>query len=226
MYKKFIEVRKIGSRRIVNRVDEILNVCKGKKVLHLGCADYPYTTARAEGLLHKLLADVTPELWGLDASEEGVTQLKEMGFDNILLGDAEQLKKYYKAGQFDIIIAGEIIEHLGCPSAFLKSIRSIMGENTEFIITTINAFAFKLFLHSLLRNEKVHEDHNYYYSYYTLKQLLSKYGFPVADVYYYQEVRGEGMSLMVDRLLSFFTYISPVFADGLFLRARIEESGF
>ena len=71
-------------------------------------------------------------------SEKGVECLKEMRFTNIILGDVTQLKSYFNPGDFDIIIAGEVIEHLGEPGAFLKSVRSIMSQRAEFVLTTIN----------------------------------------------------------------------------------------
>ncbi len=64
---------------------------------------------------------------------------------------------------FDIIIAGEIIEHLGCPGAFLRSTRFIMNTKTDLILTTPNVFSLKLFFHTSLRREKIHNDHNYYF---------------------------------------------------------------
>ena len=84
---------KIRKTQVVSRVPEILRLCKKKKVLHLGCADMPYTIARGENLLHNQLAKVTNAdmLWGLDNSEEGVRLLCKMGFDHVIHGDAEHM---------------------------------------------------------------------------------------------------------------------------------------
>ncbi|MGH9877724.1 MAG: class I SAM-dependent methyltransferase [Nitrososphaerales archaeon] len=209
--------------RVVLRVPEILRLCANKKVLHLGCADMPYTLRRGEDLLHKRLAKVTDrdKLWGLDISEEGVRILSQMGFDHVVHGDVERMRAEFPQIDFDIILAGEIIEHVANPGLFLKSITSIMSKKTELVLTTPNAFAFKQFLHSMMRREKVHEDHNYYFSYRTLKQLLEKFDLGCKEIYYYQEVEGHGLSRTLDNAFYFMTWISPVWADGLIVRATV-----
>ncbi len=209
--------------RVVLRIPEILRLCADKKVLHLGCADMPYILQRGENLLHKCLVKVTgPDmLWGLDVSEEGIRMLSEMGFTHVIHGDVERMRAELQQVNFDIILAGEIIEHLANPGNFLKSITSIMSKKTELVLTTPNAFAFKGFLHSMLRREKVHPDHNYYFSYRTIRQLLEKFDLQCKEIYYYQEVEGHGMSRALDNAIWYTTWISPVYADGLIVRATI-----
>jgi len=222
MADKLIQTRNVGRRKVVDRIAEVLALADGKKVLHLGCADYPFTEKQGDRLLHRRLLGCAGELWGVDASVEGVARLREMGFENIVLGDVERLAPELVGDQFDVIVAGEIIEHLAAPGAFLNAVRSIMSRKTELVITTPNAFGFKVFVHSLFGREKVHPHHNYYFSYYTITQLLEKCGFVCKDIYYCQEVRGEGASLAVDRCLGLVPKVWPLLADGLFVRAGID----
>ena len=93
----------IRNTRVVSRFPEVLRICRGKKVLHLGCADMPYTMHRGNDLLHKQLSRVTgPDmLWGLDYSAEGVRLLREMGFENVIQGDVEHLDQELKEMNFD-----------------------------------------------------------------------------------------------------------------------------
>ena len=207
--------------KVVSRVSEVLRLCTGKKVLHLGCADMPYTLRRGEDLLHRRLANVTrPDmLWGLDISVEGVRILCEQGFDQIILGDVEEMGSELREMDFDVVLAGEIIEHVGNVGLFLQSLASVMTEKTELVITTPNANSFKGFIHSMLRREKVHPDHNCYFSYRTLTQLLEKFELLPKEIYYYQEVEGRGLAKAIDKALSFATWLSPVWADGLVVRA-------
>ena len=213
----------VSGTRVVQRVPEILRLCASRKILHLGCADVPFTVQRGEQLLHRRLSNVTNPalLWGLETSWEGVELLRGMGFDNILHCNAEQLEVRLKEEEFDIILAGEIIEHVANPGMFLDSITKIMSSKTELLLTTTNAFSFKSFLFSLMRKEKVHEDHNYYFSYRTLIQLFQKFNLNCQEVYYYQEIQGAGLSKSLDRILSLSTVISPVLADGLIVRATL-----
>jgi 2-polyprenyl-3-methyl-5-hydroxy-6-metoxy-1,4-benzoquinol methylase len=211
----------VRNTRVVLRIPEILRICENRKVLHLGCADMPYTLQREEKLLHKQLMKVTGphKLWGLDLSEEGVRILRTMGIDHVVQGDVEKIPKELQQEKFDIILAGEIIEHVANPGLFLSSLISIMNKTTELVLTTPNAFSFKGFLHSMLQEEKVHQDHNYYFSYYVLKQLLEKFDLRCKEIYYYQEIENTGLLKVFDKVISFVTWISPTWADGLIVRA-------
>lgn len=217
-----VKSRPIATSKVVNRIQEILRLCTNKKILHLGCADMPFTLERGENLLHRqLLRVVTPDLlWGIDSSLEGITLLKKMGFANVLHGNVESLSKELKKEQFDIILAGEIIEHLENPGKFLESLKSIMCENSKLIISTVNATSIKQFIHALLRREKVHPDHNYYFSYWTLKQLLGKYQLK-SEVYFYQETEEYGLALISERIFWYAAKMTPAWSDGLLALAEL-----
>ena len=72
------------------------------------------------------------------------------------------------------------------------------GDVTELVVTTANAFAFRGILYSLFQKEKVHGDHNYYFSYRTLSQLFEKFDLDCREIYYYQEVEGSGLPRLFD----------------------------
>ena len=211
----------IPKTRVVSRVPEIIRLCSGKKTLHLGCADMPYVQERGDDLLHMKLAKVInqDELWGLDSSEEGCRLLRAMGFDHVIHGDVERISSELFRHNFDILLVGEIIEHLANPGIFIKNLTSIMNEKTELLITTPNAFAFKQFLYSMIRREKVHNEHNFYFSYRTLKQCLKKSHLRCKEIYYYQNSDGPGLLKLLLKAISIATRISPVWADGLIARA-------
>ena len=213
----------IRNTRVVLRIPEILRICAGKKILHIGCTDMPYTLLRGENLLHKQLAGVTkPEsLWGIDINEEGVQLLRSMGFEHVIHGNAENLSSELRQEHFDIVLAGEIIEHVLNPGLFLESIISIMTEKTELLLTTVNASSFKQFLHSMIREEKVHQDHHFYFSYRTLKQLMQSVKLRCREIYFYQDVVGHGFGGFIDKAIFVMTKISPVWSDGLIARAKL-----
>src|SRR5689334_2367493 len=65
--------------RIVKREPWLVDYCKGKSVLHLGCADAFYTDDRLADLttlLHYRLAQVSPRIVGLDIAKEDLAKLK------------------------------------------------------------------------------------------------------------------------------------------------------
>ncbi len=215
----------IRHTRVVMRDQEILRICRGKKILHLGCADMPRSLQGPSDLLHVKLAKITScnKLWGLDSSEEGCQILRKMGFDRVIHGDVEQLNMKLAQQNFDIILAGEIIEHLSNPGIFIRNLISLMKNQTNLILTTPNAFSFKRFLYSMIRREKVHYDHNFYFSYQTIKHLLESFDLKCIDFCYYQNIAKEGIPLFFDKTISVVTKISPVWSDGMIVRTTLSN---
>src|SRR5580765_6815911 len=127
---------------LVQRLDIIKEACAGKRVLHLGCTNYPYTedAIRLNMLLHFDLEKVATDLWGLDADQAGIDILASYGSKQIVLGDLEKLDQVGIHGAFDVIVAGEIIEHLDNPGLFLDGIQRFMGKDSLLIVTTVNAY--------------------------------------------------------------------------------------
>lgn len=67
--------------------------------------------------------------------EEGLKKLRSDGY-NVRLMDAESLRLGEK---FDVVIAGEIIEHLPNPGRFLERARAHLADGGELIVTVPNA---------------------------------------------------------------------------------------
>lgn len=177
---------------LVQRVEFIKKVCAQKKTLHLGCTNFPYTRDAIENemLLHFDLEKTTSELYGFDFDQEGLDILSEAGGKNLYRADLEKLDEVPLAETFDVIIAGEMIEHLANPGLFLQGIKRFMNPKTKLVITTVNAYAAFRFLIYGLRgkggaNEPVHPDHVAYYSYKTLSLLVKREDLDVREFYFY-----------------------------------------
>lgn len=178
--------------QLVKRVEFIKQMCEGKKVLHLGCTNSPYTRDSIENemLLHHDLKKVAKELYGFDYDAEGLAIFKEIGEENILWADLENLDDVELNETFDVIIAGEMIEHLSNPGLFLRGIKRFMNADTNLIITTINAYSgMRFFIYGLRgkggANEPVHPDHVAYYSYKTLNHVLQRENLQVKKFLFY-----------------------------------------
>ncbi len=177
---------------LVQRVDFIKKACVGKKVLHLGCTNYPYTQESLENnmLLHFEIAEVAGELYGFDFDQKGIDILEEAGVKNLFRADLEKLEEVRLDETFDVIIAGEMIEHLSNPGLFLKGIQRFMNARTNLVITTINAYSAMRFMIYGLRGrggalEPVHPDHVAYYSYKTLSLAIERENLQVRDFLFY-----------------------------------------
>jgi SAM-dependent methyltransferase len=177
---------------LVQRVDFIKKSCEGKKVLHLGCTNFPYTqdSIDNEMLLHFELEKVASELYGFDFDQEGLDILAKANGKNLFRADLQNLEEVALDETFDVIIAGEMIEHLSNPGLFLQGIKRFMNAETKLVITTINAYCAMRFLIYGLRgkgggNEPVHPDHVAYYSYRTLSLVLERENLAVKEFYFY-----------------------------------------
>ncbi len=178
--------------QLVHRVDFIKSTIAGRKVLHLGCTNWPYTTEAIENemLLHFELAKTAGELYGFDFDQTGIDTLAAAGGTKLFRADLERLEEVEIEETFDVIIAGEMIEHLNNPGLFLKGVKRFMSTDTSLVITTINAYCAMRFATYGLRgkggeNEPVHPDHVAYYSYKTLKLLIERAGFKVEQFCFY-----------------------------------------
>lgn len=177
---------------LVQRVELIKEIADDRSVLHLGCTNYPFTKEALDNdmLLHDQLGKNARELYGFDFDREGIDILEGSGTKNLFQADLEKLENVKLNKTFDVIIAGEIIEHLLNPGLFLEGIQRFMHSGTELVITTINAYcALRFVLYGLRgnggENEPVHPDHVTYFSYRTLKLMVEKSGLHINRFYFY-----------------------------------------
>jgi len=154
-------------------------MARGKRVLHLGATDSPFTEKNAAvgELLHMKLRAVAREVVGIDTDEGAVAHLRDhYGIVDIVVADACAPPQPPISGQkFDLIFCCDVIEHVENPGGLLRAARAVAGEETQVVVTTINAIALKPLLRALLlRREAVHPDHVAYYSLCTLGSLFER----------------------------------------------------
>jgi SAM-dependent methyltransferase len=165
---------------IPDRTEYLRRLCEGRSVLHLGFADaIHFDAALEEGRhLHAELKGVTApdELYGVDISEDRVRHFPELWNDNhLLVGDVEKLDELPLDRKFDVVIAGELIEHLNNPGLMLRGVHRFMREDSRFVITTPNGLGLKFQLHALAGNDRSHWDHCVLFSFSTLDTLLRRH---------------------------------------------------
>lgn len=176
-------------KTIMGRMGFVLDRCKGKKVLHLGCVDEGLTAERINSgeLLHFKLIDVATEVWGVDISKKGIQLLQEHGANNLVWGNIEQIDKIeqLKGHDFDIILLTEVLEHLNNPGLFLKRVKKLFDSDTTMIITVPNGLRLTGLMRQIKGYEFVHPDHNYWFSYMTVKTLMKKNGYNIEEMLTY-----------------------------------------
>lgn len=203
--------------KVRDRFSVVIEMAQGKDVLHLGCSDAPFFRDQlANGtLLHAKLHTAARRLVGVDLSKEGVEFLQKSGFENVIHADVESLQESGLTGPFELIVAGELLEHLPNPGRALRGMKELLTPNGEVLITVPNAFSIKGGLRALVGLEAVHEDHCYYFSPATIARLLELTGLRVIDLHYYSAGRGAVFGAMFSPIRKIWPWLS----DGLIVRA-------
>lgn len=170
---------------IGNRDSLICERCNNKKVLHIGATDAPYTKEKLNSglLLHQRLMKHADTLYGIDINQSAIDYLKTRGINNIYHFDMNMLGNLDFSP--DIIVFGEIIEHLQNLRIVISNLKSIMTVDTELIISTPNQlYLLTLLIVCIKHREYLHEDHKTGFTYGSLKQLLESNGLELQDFFF------------------------------------------
>ena len=118
---------------VPDRIAYIQNLCRGKRVLDVGVVDH---TVRSGQSLHRSVASVASYCLGTDILPEAVKTLQARGL-NVRLWDvtSEPLDE-----QFDVMICGEVIEHLGNPGGLFAAAARTLSPAGRMVLTTPNPF--------------------------------------------------------------------------------------
>lgn len=85
--------------------------------------------------------------------------------------------------EFDVVVAGDIIEHLGSPGLFLRSARDLLKPDGKLILTTPNIYAFwSWFLYGVLGWAEPWPEHTCYFTPCSLRQMLDRYGWRIEEM--------------------------------------------
>lgn len=161
----------------LDRFQLIGDLVRGKRVLDIGCVEHNAANAERNFWLHEYVRRSAAETLGLDASADQIQILQQKGY-NVICADATA---FHLQRTFDMIVAGETLEHLANPGGFLQCAREHLtaGEG-RLLLTTPNANCLAYFLENLaLGHELDNDDHIALYSPRTMTSLLKRYGFQV-----------------------------------------------
>ncbi len=171
---------------VIDRRSFLPERARNRRVLHLGCVDEHLTSQRAGtgDLLHEEIMKVADSLIGFDISEPGLDLLRELVPGEYVHGDVERLSRH-DFPDVDLVIAAELIEHLGRPAAFFEDLRKLLAQTgSQAILTTPNAYSWSTFVRFAFKgSEYTHPDHRLYYSPATLEETLVRSGLRPVERY-------------------------------------------
>ena len=172
---------------------------------------------------HKLLKDRAQEVYGLD-----------LVYEEEVIPAADRAK-YQKAAaenfhfdkKFDVVFAGDLIEHLVNPGLFFDNVRTHLAPNGRLIMTTPNTFNLFVMAGKLTRPEPpINPDHTFYFNRRTMEILLGKCGFEVEsfgfmytlDYTHHESIKKKFLNIIY-RVLSWFT---PKFYESMVVVAKVK----
>jgi len=181
--------------KLVEREEFIKKLVKNKIVLDIGsCAEN-----KGQRLFNEY-KKITKNIIGIDLFTTN---------PEIIKADCQNFNLNKK---FDIIIVGEVIEHLSNFEGFFNSLRKHLNENGKVIITTPNPISFIRLIGKLIRNEPSNNPwHTVLLDSIVFKNLANNNNFKVLNSYYYYE---KASTLFWYKFNNYFSYLFPKFALG------------
>lgn len=209
--------------RYLDRDGRLLELAKGKSVLHLGCVGFADQSnndriALAKNSLHYLLSNES-DVIGVDYCEEAIRYFRDHSiFDNVLFGNVERLEDLPIQRTFDFIVVGDIIEHLSNPGLMLDGIKRFCGPNTVIVITTPHAFGLLNYIRWSLSTFKDGKEHVMTFNSQNIQHLLERHNYDLIsiDTCHQRHATSRAMFAVGKR----FFHMFPRFGGTLFVTAR------
>lgn len=148
-------------------------VAPGERVLDVGCGEGRFTAQ---------LAHAQVEVVGIDVAEEPLRRARKRYPELDLRLITESQRWPFEDSSFDIVWAGEVIEHVADTAGWLSEVRRVLPSGGRLLLSTPNHTRLRaLWLAVSGRAFDAHfdplGDHLRFYTPRTMRRLLSDFGF-------------------------------------------------
>ncbi|MGH9177588.1 MAG: class I SAM-dependent methyltransferase [Acidimicrobiales bacterium] len=165
-----------GDDSLRQRFEAVAPYLAGWSVLDVGCA----SRFGRPDWVHGLVASCAREAVGIDLDAEKVSAIAATGHD-VHVADA----RHFDLGRtFEVVFAGELIEHLDDVRGFLRSVRRHLRGDGRLVLTTPSTFYLANFVYRLRGSARVHPEHTCWFCASTIRQVLATNGFTVTHLDY------------------------------------------
>jgi 2-polyprenyl-3-methyl-5-hydroxy-6-metoxy-1,4-benzoquinol methylase len=148
-----------------------------KRVLDVGCS-----SGDLAGQMVRRGASVV----GIDADERAAAEAESV-CDQVLVGDVETIDLPFPDGSFDVILCGDLLEHLRDPAGFLTRVRRLIAPGGRLVLTTPNVANWAMRL-GLLAGRWRYTDrgildrtHAHLFTKKTLEETLASSGYQIVE---------------------------------------------
>jgi 2-polyprenyl-3-methyl-5-hydroxy-6-metoxy-1,4-benzoquinol methylase len=205
---------------------KIIDLVKNKKVLHLGCVGFAdlETSDRVKLVkksLHYSLTEIADTI-GIDYCSDAIRFYKDKGiFNNVLFGNVEELESVDINETFEVIVAGDIIEHLSNPGLMLEGVKRFCTKDTIIIITTPNSFGLMSYIRFILGKFIEGNEHVMSFNFQNIKNLLYRNNFTINSVNtcYQKHAKTKPLFFVGNIFFKFF----PKFGGTMFIVAKYDS---
>jgi hypothetical protein len=234
---RYVPLERLEISHPVDRIEFIAHICAGHRVLDLGAMDETaWTSKRGRGTwLHDAIAAQARFVDGVDNSAVvSVEGLPTAANAVIRRGDVNRVESLFDGNTelAEVIVAGELIEHLENPLHFLRQFAAVERlSGKTLILSTPNASALHNFLIGAMRRESTHEDHLCILSYKTLSTLCRRAGFKEWEIIPYfsrfDEMKQRHVGVkrlavgLVQGIINSLEWIFPLLSFGYIVRIRL-----
>ena len=134
----------------------------GRRVLDLGCRYGALTRSYLDG----------NELVGVDVSREALAEAAKLGIETVWTDVQEPLP--FPDASFDVVVAGELIEHLSDPDRVVAEVRRVLRPGGSFVGSVPNFFRLRNRLAMLAGRPLDHDStHLHFFAPRDLERLLA-----------------------------------------------------
>lgn len=123
------------SRQLIpDRIAYLCNLASEKNVLDIGIVEHFSASSDRKSWLHGELCKYASTCLGVDILEKEIQALCDKGYKAIVW-DAT---KFPLSQKFDLIVIGDVIEHVGNPSALFANVSEMLNPGGRIVVTTPN----------------------------------------------------------------------------------------
>ena len=208
-----------------DKLDWILPFVDDRVVLDLGCVRHEVEETHKDDWLHGKIVDRASRVLGVDYLEDAVADLKQRGF-NVICANVETMDI---GSRFELIVAGDLIEHLDNFGNFLDRVHAHLDDGGTFLLTTPNPVNLMRFVGILVRGEAgANPEHTCWFTQQVIAQLAERHDLEIQEIAYVDDsaqyyLSGSLFWRPVLWMNSLLARIRPQFAETICVALRAKQ---